>query len=93
MTDKTAAPAAANSGESSAAMAERGPRIPLRQHLRTGIEAALNADPLALSASQCRTVLGLIVRSLVLEAACGRMAAIKVMLSLLAETQATEQSG
>jgi hypothetical protein len=72
MTDKTSAPAGSVA-----------PRTPLRQHFRTGIEAALKTEPVALAASDARTMLGLVVKGLVFEAAYGRVAAIKVMLSLL----------
>lgn len=69
-------------------------RRPVRIHFRDGIEAALRADPEALTACKPRTQLGVVVRALVQEAGRGKTTAVRQMLALLdweePEAEATE---
>jgi len=72
---------------------ETAVRRSIRTHLRDGIEAALRANAETLANCKPRTVLGLIVRGLVLEAGNGKMTALKLVLWLLdwnCENEATE---
>jgi hypothetical protein len=58
-------------------------RRSIRSHLRDGIEAALCADPGVSANCNPRTVLGLIVRGLVLEAGKGKMTAVKMIMQFV----------
>ncbi len=57
------------------------------QHFRDGLEAALRADPELVATTKTRTLLGAVVKGLALEASRGKPEAIRVMMSLLGQTE------
>ena len=62
-------------------------RKSLRQHFREGLEAALMAEPEAFAATKPRTMMGLMVRELVCEAAHARCDAIRLVFAYVDEAE------